>query len=864
MAILVISISLDSLGESVGTPAGRVILFDTILTTILDTKPTISPPTTHTNTTFTPTKIPTILPTIPPSPDHTPALPDIIHASPDYSPASDTKSNPSEDPSSDHIPPLPAILPFLSSTDDTTDSDTPDTPPSPTHDTPFTEITPSTQRSPVVPRRQIMILALEQLIPYRRPYRYHLNRPLHMLTARKRVGPLPTHQLAVRHFVDHSSLDYFSPDDDSARDSSSDASGFDYLTKVEVNYREISELSRSRGTDVGLMMVLKRVIAKTVARDEIGTDTRYIVDGGYDRVTHPVVSKDVQEAAQEERATKGTNEIQKMKIELWNLTVKGNDLTAYTQRLQDAIRIANQLMDKKLKGYAARSVENKRRMEMQIPPCRPCTVKCNNCKRVGHQTRDYRSTTAVLNAQRATLRNHQGVILYECRRPRYVKRDCPKLRNQNHGNKVRNKIRNKMGNNEATARAYPIDGGGANLDSNIVTGTFLLNNCYAYMLFDSRADMSFMLSTFSALLDVSPSTLNTSYAIELADGRIAKMNIILRGCTSGLLGYPFDIDLMHVELGSFDVIIGMDWMAKNHAVIVCDEKVVRIPYGDEALIIQSDDINGRKVFPEELPGLPPTRQVKFQIDLVPGAAPVARAPYQLDPSEMKELSAQIDDLFDQLQGSRVYSKIDLRFGYHQLRVREEEIPKTTFRTRYGHYEFQVMPFGLTNAPASIKEREEHLKLILRLLKKEELVGAVLMQKEKVIAYASRQLKVYEKNYTAHDLILGAIVFALKMHYLYGNNCVVFTDHKSLQHNLDQKELNMRQRWWLELLSDYDWEIRDHSGKANVVADALNQKERIKPLRVRALVMTIGLNLPKQTLNAQTEAKKEENFVNEYL
>ncbi|GJS65577.1 putative reverse transcriptase domain-containing protein [Tanacetum coccineum] len=379
---------------------------------------------------------------------------------------------------------------------------------------------------------------------------------------------------------------------------------------------------------------------------------------------------------------------------------------------------------------------------------------------------------------------------------------------------------------------------------------------------------------------------------------------------------------------------------------------------------------------------------------------------------------RIDDLFDQLQGLSVYSKIDLRSGYHQLRVREEDIPKTAFRTRYGHYEFQVMPFGLTNAPSVFmdlmnrvckpyldkfiivfiddiliysknkQEHEEHLKLILELLKKEELyakfskcefwipkvqflghvidsqgihvdpakiesikdwaspkspteirqflglagyyrrfiegfskiakpmtkltqkkvkfewgdkqeaafqllkqklcsapilalpegsedfiaycdaskkgLGAVLMQREKVIAYASRQLKIHEKNYTTHDLELGAVVFALKIwrHYLYGTKCTVFTDHKSLQHILNQKELNMRQRRWLELLSDYDCEIRYHPRKANVVADALSRKERDQPLRVRALVMTIGLDLPKQILNAQTEARKPENIKNE--
>ncbi|GJS59336.1 putative reverse transcriptase domain-containing protein [Tanacetum coccineum] len=176
--------------------------------------------------------------------------------------------------------------------------------------------------------------------------------------------------------------------------------------------------------------------------------------------------------------------------------------------------------------------------------------------------------------------------------------------------------------------------------------------------------------------------------------------------------------------------------------------------------------------------------------------------------------------------------------------------------------FQLLKQKLCSAPIlALPEGSEDFIAYCDASKKG--LGAVLMQREKVISYASRQLKIHEKNYTTHDLELGAVVFALKIwrHYLYGTKCTVFTDHKSLQHILDQKELNMRQRRWLELLSDYDCEIRYHPGKANVVADALSRKER-EPLRVRALVMTIGLDLPKQILKAQTEARKPENIKKE--
>ncbi|GJY06441.1 putative reverse transcriptase domain-containing protein [Tanacetum coccineum] len=644
-------------------------------------------------------------------------------------------------------------------------------------------------------------------------------------------------------------------------------------------------------------------------------------------------------------------EIQKMESELWNLAMKNNDLAAYTQRLEELTLLCTKM----LKGYAIKNVENKRKFDynqkdnrQQQPP-----FKRQNVARAytawNNERRVYNGPFPLCNKCKF---HHEGPCTMrcgkcnKCGRQGHYKSDCPKLNDQNRGNKTGN----KSGIGEARGKAYVLGGGDANPDSNVVMGMFLLNNHYASVLFNSGVDQSFVSTTFSTLLDIIPDTLDVSYAVELADERVSETNTVLRGCKLGLLGHPFNIDLMPVELGIFDVIIGMDWLANHHVVIVWDEKIVLIPYGDEVLIVQGNR-NGKgkksklsiisctktqkyikkgcpiflahvtkketedkseekrledvptirdfqEVFLEDLPGLPPTRQVEFQIDLVPGATLVARAPYRLALSELQELSTQlqelfnkgfirpssspwgapvlfvkkkdgsfwmcidyrdlnkltvknqyilprINDLFDQLQGSSVYSKIDLRSGYHQLRVSDEDIPKMVFRTRYGHYEFQksvkfdwsekaeaafqLLKQKLCSAPIlAIPEGSENFMVYCDA--SHIGLGAVLMQKEKVIAYASRQLKIHENNYTTHDLELGAV-----------------------------KELNMRQRRWLELLNDYDCEIRYHPGKANVVAGALSRKERIKTLRVRALVMTIGLNLPVQILNAQVEARKEENY-----
>ncbi|GJR72928.1 putative reverse transcriptase domain-containing protein [Tanacetum coccineum] len=349
--------------------------------------------------------------------------------------------------------------------------------------------------------------------------------------------------------------------------------------------------------------------------------------------------------------------------------IQGNVIAAEPTRLQDVVRIDNNLMDQKLKGYAVKNVENKRRFNnnqkdnrVQQPPYKRQNVGGQSVARDytdgNNEKRGFAGPLPYWNksTQRAPVVNKRDPTYFKCGRQGHYMNEYPKLKNQTRGNKVGKKT------NEARGKAYVLGGGEANPDSNIVTGTFILNNHYASMLFDSGADRSFMLSTFSALLDVIPSTLDISYAIELADGRVAETNIVLRGCTLRLLGHPFNIDLILVELGSFDVIIGIDWLVNHHAVIVCDEKIVRIPYGDEVFIVQvtkteTEDKSKEKrledvliirdfseVFPEDFHGLLLTRQVEFQINLVHGVAPGSRAPYRLAPSEMQELSTQLQEL----------------------------------------------------------------------------------------------------------------------------------------------------------------------------------------------------------------------------
>ncbi|GKE59077.1 putative reverse transcriptase domain-containing protein, partial [Tanacetum coccineum] len=416
----------------------------------------------------------------------------------------------------------------------------------------------------------------------------------------------------------------------------------------------------------------------------------------------------------------------------------------------------------------------------------------------------------------------------------------------------------------------------------------------------------------------------------IASEQLVEIDKVIKGCKLEIEGHVFDIDLIPFGHGSFDVIIGMDWLYNYKAEIICHEKVVRIPLSDvkvlralgeileeKARLLMSAKANERKqeeivvvrdfpeVLPDDLSGLPNTREIEFRIELIPRATPVAKTPYRLTPFELEELELnkltvknrylvpRIDDLFDQL-------------------------------TRYGHFEFTVMPFVLTNALAMFmdlmnrvcrpyldkfvivfindiliyfKTQEEHflghvingdginvdlskieavknwkaLRTPTKVCSFLGLAGyyhrfienfskiakslTILTQKSKTFEWGEEhelafqtlkdklcnaQLKIHEENYTTYDLELGAVVFALKIwrHYLYGTKSVIYTDHKSLQHIFSKKELNMRQRRWIELFSDYDYEIRYHPGKANVVDDALSRKERVNPKRVRAMNMTL--------------------------
>ncbi|GKB12360.1 putative reverse transcriptase domain-containing protein [Tanacetum coccineum] len=614
--------------------------------------------------------------------------------------------------------------------------------------------------------------------------------------------------------------------------------------------------------------------------------------------------------------------------------IKGNITSSKPLTLHDAINMARELVEQAIQGRAARIGEsNKRKWEDHqrntnnnspnnnnnrnqnnyhqqqnrrqetarayvvapvegrgyagnLPRCNRCNShhngqcppKCRECQRTGHQEKDCR-----VRVPGAGVTPIQDVTCYGCGEKGHYKDKCPKGKNQQ--------------NERAHGRAYVVVENPQH-NSNMITGTFLLNDHHACILFDSGAEKSFVSSAFTPFIDVAPTALNTSYEVELADGKVVSTNIVLRGCTLALYNHCFKINLLPTRLGSFDVIVGMDWLSYHRAIIDCYEKIVRIPLSNgEIFEVQGerpekdpgslacikadekklDDIrvvrDFPEVFPDDLSGLPPVREIEFCIDLIPGASPVNKSPYRLAPSEMLELSNQLKELQDKGFIRPSHSPwgalvlfVKKKYGAMRMCIDYRELNKLTIKNA-------ILSPELMTCLINYKSEEEHvvhLKTILDLLKKEKLYakfskcefwlqevqflgyvvnrdgihvdpskiakpltlltqknktyvwgdeqdeafrilkeklcnapvlalpdgpddfvvycdaskqgfGCVLMQRGKVIAYASRQLKTHEKNYTTHDLELGAVVFALKIwrHYLYGTKSVIYTDHKSL-------------------------------------------------------------------------------------
>ncbi|GJY22475.1 reverse transcriptase domain-containing protein [Tanacetum coccineum] len=646
-----------------------------------------------------------------------------------------------------------------------------------------------------------------------------------------------------------------------------------------------------------------------------------------------------------------SHEMQKLETELWNHTMVEAGHATYTDRFHDLARNGSIKKVKKRGNIGEHSKDM--------------------------SGRDDNKRTRTVNAFSTT--DHVRPACPRLNRARGPKENRP---NQVAANNEGQGRRNQR--NQARGRAFMLGAEEAHQDPNIVTGTFTLNDHFATTLFDSSADYSFVSITFSLLLGLEPSDLGFKYEIEIPSRQLVEIDKVIKGCKLEIEGHIFDIDLIPFGHGSFDVIIGMDWLSNNKAEIIFHEKVVRIPLPDGIVlrvlgerheekvrfltgVKNQEDIVVVKDFPEELqdkgfirPSSSPWGAPILFVKKKDGSFRMCIDYRELNKLTIKNhyLLPRIDDLVDQLQGSKFFSKIDLRSGYHQLRVHEDDIPKTAFRTRYGHFMFIVMPFGLTNAPAIFmdlmnrvckpyldkfvivfidniliysktqEEHVEHLRLVLELLKREKLYAkfskcefwlrevqllghvingngihvdpskieavknwkdprtlamvhlflglagyycrfiekfskiakslTILNQKSKTFDWGEEQelafqtlkdklcnapvlalpdrpkdfvLKIHKKNYTTHDLELGAVMFALKIwrHYLYGTK---------------------------SLFSDYDCEVRYHPGKVNVVADALSRKEKVKPKRVRAMNMILRSSIKDMILAAQKEAVDE--------
>ncbi|KAJ4701059.1 Retrotransposon protein, putative, Ty3-gypsy subclass [Melia azedarach] len=667
--------------------------------------------------------------------------------------------------------------------------------------------------------------------------------------------------------------------------------------------------------------------------------------------------------------------------------------------------------------------------------CLAGTIYCYQCGQPGHIKRECPTLASNRGStiQGMSSHQHQGSINQVVGPVRSLT-DRPTSVNEGQPNFIETasgRQRGQPGRPRTQARVFALTEQEAQATPEVVTGMLTIFGREAHILIDPGSMHSFISRTFATHADreLRPLDYSLVVATPLGDSLLAES--VYRDCIIRVGSCDMRVDLIPLNIFDFDAILGMDWLANYHATVDCFRKEVTFRRPDEPEIVFYGErrilpscvisavtarkwlrkgypaylayvidaqITQTKMAPSELKELKVQLQELLDKGFVkpsvsPWGAPVLFVKKKdetlrlcIDYRQLNKVTIRnkyplprIDDLFDQLQGARVFSKIDLRSGYHQLKIRDTDVPKTAFRTRYGHYEFLVMPFGLTNAPAAFmdlmnrvfhpyldrfvivfiddilvyspsrEEHAEHLRVVLQTLKNKQLyakfskcqfwldrvaflghvisangiyvdpqkieavvnwerptsvtevrsflglagyyrrfvegfskiagpltkltrknvkfewtddceqsfqelkkrltsapvltlpsgtegfvvysdasrqgLGCVLMQHGKVIAYASRQLKKHELNYPTHDLELAAIVFALKIwrHYLYGTTCEIYTDHKSLKYLFTQKELNLRQRRWIELIKDYDCTIDYQPGKANVVADALSRK-----------------------------------------
>ena len=731
-------------------------------------------------------------------------------------------------------------------------------------------------------------------------------------------------------------------------------------------------------------------------------------------------------------------------------------------------------------------------------------IRCFKCNEMGHYARECTKGMPMERSMQgsSTPRNARGGRPPNSGRVANIQNEVSRIA----GPSQNRNVGSGATGNRQQARVYAVTEREAKNSPDVITGMVYIFNNLARILIDPGATYSFISTTYARHIGLRSCRMSEPIVVNMPTGTCVVCEDIYQDVLIRLGENEMKWDFISLPITEFNAILGMDGLSRYRAKVDCSKKIVEFEGGSgekirflgekrniatciistmtaakylrkgcKAYLVSIIEKDKQKVslkdllvvnefndvFPEDLPGLPPEREVEFEIELLPGMSPISQAPYRMAPAELKELKVQlqelldkgfvrpsfspwgapvlfvrkkdgtlrlcidyrqlnkvtvrnkyplprIEDLFDQLQGATVFSKIDLRSGYHQLRIKESDVPKTAFRTRYGHYEFLVMPFGLTNAPAVFmdlmnrvfkpyldkfvivfiddilvysrtrEEHEKHLKVVLEILRERQLyakfskcefwldkviflghvisaegiyvdpskiaaivnweppssvtevrsflglagyyrrfvqdfsiiaspltkllrknvkflwtpecqqsfeilkeklitapilslpveggryvvysdasgkgLGCVLMQDGKVIAYASRQLRSHEQNYPTHDLELAAVIYALKMwrHYLYGETCQIFTDHKSLRYLLSQKELNLRQRRWVELLKDYDCTIEYHPRKANMVADALSRKSSGNLYYIHATRLPLLIELRKLGVEFQMD------------